>query len=48
MLRSPDVQRKVLKEDVLATTEEASKDEVAGLRTHVEVHKMSGNDRTME
>ena len=47
MLRSPDVQRKVLKEDVLATTEEASKDEVAGLRTHVEVQKMNVNDATI-
>ena len=40
--------RKVLKEDVLATIEEARKYEVAGLRRHVEVHKMNMNDATIE
>ena len=42
------MQRKVSKEDVLATIEEASKDEMAGLRKHVEVHKMNGNDGTIK
>ena len=32
------------KEDVLATIEEASKDEESGLKIHVEVHKMREND----
>ena len=36
------------KGDVLATIEEAGKDEVAGLRRHTEVHKMSGNNGAIE
>ena len=39
---------KALKEDVLETIEEASKDEVVRLRRHVEVHKMNENDGKIE
>ena len=38
----------MLKEDVLEIIEEASKDEVVGLRRHVEVNKMNVNDATIE
>ena len=38
----------MLKEDVLAIIEEASKDEVVGLRRHVEFHKMDVNDAIVE
>ena len=48
VLYSPDVQKKVLKEDLLEIIEKASKDEVVGLRRYVEVHKMTGNDGTIE
>ena len=45
---SLDAQRMALKEDVLAMIEEASKYEVGWLKRHVEVHKMSGNEGTIE
>ena len=48
VLHSLEVQRKVLKEDVLAMMEEGSKHEVIGLRRHVEVHKMNENEVTIE
>ena len=42
------MQRNMLKEDVLATTEEANEGEVAGLRRHAEVHNVNVNDVTIE
>ena len=47
-MHSPDFQKKGLQENLLATIEEASEDEVAGLRRCVEAHKISGNNRTIE
>ena len=47
-MHSLDVQKKALKEDLLETVEEASEDEVTGLRRCVEAHKMSGNNGTIE
>ena len=38
VLHNPEVQKKVLKEEALAITEEASKEEVEGLRRCIEVH----------
>ena len=47
-LHSQDMQKKVLKEDFLAMIEEASKDEMTGLRRHAEVHKTNENNATIE
>ena len=47
-MRSPDAQKKELKEDALATIEEASKDQVIGVRRHVEVCNMSENNGAIE
>ena len=44
MLHSPDVQKKVSKEDDFSIIEEANEDEVVGLRRHVEVRKMKENN----
>ena len=44
VLHSLDVKKKLLKEDILEILEEASKDEVVGLRRHAEVHKMNDNN----
>ena len=41
LLHDPEVKEKVSKEEKLAITEESSKEEVEGLRRHVEVYKMS-------
>ena len=48
VLYSQNVHKTLLKEDGLAIIEEASNDEVLGLRIHVEVHKMNRNDGTIE
>ena len=47
-MHSTDVQKKVLKEDVLAITRGGSKDELVELRRHFEAHKMNGNDGKIE
>ena len=47
-LHGLEVQKKVLKDEVLAIIEEASKEEVGGLRRHVEVHNMNVNVASME
>ena len=38
----------MLKEEALAITEDASKEELEGLRRHVEAHKMNLNDASEE
>ena len=42
------MQRKFLQEDMFEIIEEASKDEVVGLRRHIEVNKMNGNGGIIE
>ena len=44
VLRSREVQKKALKEDVLEIIEERSENEVVGLRRHAEAHKMKENN----
>ena len=48
VLNDPEVQRKVLQDEVLSIKEEASKGDVGGLRTYVEVHKMNANEASEE
>ena len=43
-MHSTDVQKKALKEEILAIIEEASKDEVVDLRRCVEIHNMNENN----
>ena len=45
-LHSPEVQMKVLKEDAIALLDNARKDEVKGLKRHVEVNSMDVNEAT--
>ena len=45
-LHSPEVQKKVLKEDAIALLEDARKDEVKGLKRYVEVHRIEVNEAT--
>ena len=46
-LRNPEVQDKVLKDEVLAIIEEASKEEVYELRRYIEVHSMNVNNASV-
>ena len=48
VLHEPEVQRKVLQDEVLAIAEESSKEEIVGLRRCVEVHSLSVNEVSAE
>ena len=48
VLHKPEMQKKVLKEEVLAVIEEASKEEAYGLRRCVEVHSVNVNISSVE
>ena len=48
VFHNPEVQKKVLKEEAMVTTEEACREEVEGLRRHIEVHKMNLNAISVE
>ena len=48
VLHELEVQNKVLKDEVLATIEEASKEEVEGLRRRAEVHRMKVNEASAQ
>ena len=45
-LHSSEVQMKVLKEDAIELLDNARKDEVKGLKRHVEVHRIEVNEAT--
>ena len=48
VLHNPEVQRKVLKEEVLAIMEEIEKYVVKGLSRHVQIHKLKVNEVSTE
>ena len=45
-LHSPEVQMKVLKEDAIVLLDDSRKDEVKGLKRHVEVNRIDVNEAT--
>ena len=47
-LYNPEVQIKVLKDEVLNTLEYTSKEEVEGLKIYVEVHKMNAKNVSVD
>ena len=48
MLRDPEVHIEVLKDEVLNTLEEASEEEVEGLKIYVEVRTMNVNNASVD
>ena len=47
-LHDPEVQMKVLQDEVLNMLEEENKEEVEGLKIHVEVHDMNDNNASVD
>lgn len=45
---NPEVQKKLLKEEVLVIIEEASKEEIKGLSRYVQIHKIDLNEASTE
>ena len=47
-MHDPEELRKLLKDEVLIIIEEAEKDVINGLRRHVQIHKLSVNEVSIE
>ena len=48
VLHDPEVQKKVLKEEVLVIMEEASEEAIEGLNRHVQIHTINLNEASVE
>ena len=48
VLHNPEVQKKVLKEEALVIVEEARKEVIKGLSTHVQICKINLNEASVE
>ena len=47
-LHNSEVQKNVLKEEVLVIMEEASKEEIEGLSRHLQIYKINSNEASTE
>ena len=47
-LHDPDVQRKVLEEELLAIKDEAEKDAIKGLSGHVKIYRLNTNEASLD
>ena len=48
VLHDPEVQRKVLEEEVLVIKDEAEKDAIKGLSDNVQIHRLNVNEASLD